>query len=205
MAYESLNIDESLELRSKGSCEAHHAAHLMLYAKWPGKLFGRYPFKYAVMMQMRFDGALGFPGGEVDEGESPEEAVSREFQEEMGSPVSIQRQDHINTTYSTRTKFCLHFYAKEVTMEQFRQMEHGCTRAKEWGDEVMGMVRCPLYTLPNGLGLPGFLRHTFIGTAQSQLLTAMKERGLLTGEEVDAALKCSKTVDPLVRKADVDY
>ena len=36
-------------------------------------------------MQMRFDGTLGFPGGVVDEGESPEEAVSRELSEELGN------------------------------------------------------------------------------------------------------------------------
>ena len=35
-------------------------------------------------MQMRFDGTLGFPGGIIDEEESPEEAVSRELTEELG-------------------------------------------------------------------------------------------------------------------------
>ena len=43
-------------------------------------------------MQMRFDGTLGFPGGVVDEGESPEEAVSRELSEELGNgslPISL--------------------------------------------------------------------------------------------------------------------
>ncbi len=28
----------------------HHAAHGMLYARWPGKLFGKYDYHYAVMV-----------------------------------------------------------------------------------------------------------------------------------------------------------
>lgn len=35
-------------------------------------------------MQMRFDGTLGFGGGIVDPGETPEEAVNRELSEEFG-------------------------------------------------------------------------------------------------------------------------
>ena len=49
-------------------------------------------------MQMRFDGTLGFAGGMIDEGESPEQCVTREFQEEIGcgeagrSPVVFAEQ-----------------------------------------------------------------------------------------------------------------
>ena len=35
-------------------------------------------------MQMRFDGTLGFAGGIVEPGETPEEAVNRELSEEWG-------------------------------------------------------------------------------------------------------------------------
>ena len=38
-----------------------------------------------MQMQMRFDGTLGFAGGVLDEGETPEHCVTREFLEEMGS------------------------------------------------------------------------------------------------------------------------
>lgn len=77
-----------------------HASHAMLYAQWPGKYLDKYEYKYAVsvsagialrilqssyavcaQMQLRFDGTMGFPGGLVEVGETPEQAASRELRE----------------------------------------------------------------------------------------------------------------------------
>lgn len=44
---------------------------------------------------MRFDGTLGFPGGLLEKGETPEGAATREFAEEMGctpADVSFSQQ-----------------------------------------------------------------------------------------------------------------
>ena len=40
-------------------------------------------------MQMRFDGTLGFAGGMVDPGETPEDAVNRELSEEFGMSIVV--------------------------------------------------------------------------------------------------------------------
>ncbi|CAH1400209.1 unnamed protein product [Nezara viridula] len=62
-----------------------HASHCMIFSFNNGKVIleDEYYAKANVLMQMRFDGHLGFPGGLVDEGETPEEAVTREMEEEM--------------------------------------------------------------------------------------------------------------------------
>ncbi len=73
----------------------------------------------------------------VDDGETPEEAVSREVLEEMGSAVTIERSDHVETSYSQKTRFCLHLYAKQLSMERFKEIERGCTQANDWGLEVI--------------------------------------------------------------------
>ena len=90
-------------------------------------------------MQVRFDGTLGFPGGIVDPGESPESAVGREVAEEVGCApglMTFTKSDHVISHTSEHTQFCLHLYAKEVTLEQFVQLEVTAPRSKDWGIEV---------------------------------------------------------------------
>lgn len=86
---------------------------------------------------------LGFPGGMVDEGESPSEAATREFLEETGCQeglVTIATEDHISTHYSEHTQFCLHFFAKEVTFDLYVAIEKCPQVAKHWGSEVSGVL-----------------------------------------------------------------
>lgn len=71
--------------------------------------------------------------------------------------------------------------------------------------QVIGVMRCPLYTLPNGLGLPAFLTHNFIGNSRYQLLVAIRRCGLLTEEEVVMAMEASGKVNTLVTTDQVDY
>lgn len=88
---------------------------------------------------MRFDGTLGFAGGMVDKGETPEEACTRECCEELGvsvDEISITKEDHIVTHYSDHTHFCLHFFAKEIPLELLLKIERGVTQSKDWGEEV---------------------------------------------------------------------
>ena len=97
-------------------------------------------------MQVRFDGTLGFPGGFVNPGESPETAVGREVSEEVGCEpglMTFTRSDHVISHTSEHTQFCLHLYAKEITLEQFVQLEVTALQSRNWGREVYyGSVLC---------------------------------------------------------------
>ena len=50
--YVEIPYQESLEKLKSG--ELTHAAHAMIYAKWPGVLFEKYQYKYAVMVRKKF-------------------------------------------------------------------------------------------------------------------------------------------------------
>ena len=107
----------------------------------------------ALQMQVRFDGTLGFPGGLVHstEGELPEAAVSREFAEEsgcVGPEVSFSAGDHVATNYSAKTRLCLHFFAREVSLEQLTAVERSTVVGREWGDEV-GAYWYSLWCVPS--------------------------------------------------------
>ena len=177
-------------------------------------------------MQMRFDGTLGFPGGVVDAGETPDYACSRECWEELGvskTELVITPDDHIFTHYSRETHIVLHFFAKEISLDLFMKIEKCIPSCNDWGEEVsssskcgiaittmstfqvLGVVRCPLYTLPNSLGLPAFLRNQFIGNARDQLLEALMVKELISKQELKTAVEKSGSINCVVTKESIDY
>nr|XP_005888239.2 PREDICTED: LOW QUALITY PROTEIN: U8 snoRNA-decapping enzyme [Bos mutus] len=175
-----LELSEALHLGAGW----RHACHALLYAPDPGLLFGRIPLRYAVLMQMRFDGRLGFPGGFVDLRDgSLEDGLNRELGEELGEAAGafrVERADYRSSHAGSRPRVVAHFYTKLLTLEQLTAVEMGAPRARDHGLEVLGLVRVPLYTLRDGVGgLPAFLENTFIGNAREQLLEAVQNLGLL--------------------------
>lgn len=82
---------------------------------------------------------LGFPGGVLDEGETPDHACSRECWEELGvhkAELTITPDDHVFTHYSQKTHMVLHFFAKEILLDLFHGIESKVPLSKDWGNEV---------------------------------------------------------------------
>ncbi len=109
-------------------------------------------------MHLRFDGRLGFPGGIIDkvtdfslvlycdhmtsQGEKIEAALNREIAEEMGEGnPQVNEEDWLETCFCPEDKLLLHFYRKELTEEQFIEFEQRGLKAKEYGVEVLGLMR----------------------------------------------------------------
>ncbi|TDH11090.1 hypothetical protein EPR50_G00080420 [Perca flavescens] len=176
-----------------------HACHVMLYCDTKSQLFGRLPIRHIILMQMRFDGLLGFPGGFVKPLEETLEAgLSRELLEELGVALPISVEDHADSCYapasshsssSPSSRLITHFYVKKMEEEQIREVERAAaSTATDHGQEVLGMVRVPLYTTKGGGGLAAFLSHSFIGNARLQLADSLLRLNLVAPEELHKAL-----------------
>ena len=92
---------------------------------------------------MRYDGMVGFPGGTVDKGESPEMAVNREICKWLGcskDKFAVTPADHLFSKIShdprNDKKFCLHSYAKEISLETLQQLEKSSLVGSDYGLEV---------------------------------------------------------------------
>ncbi|XP_034243642.1 U8 snoRNA-decapping enzyme-like [Thrips palmi] len=172
------------------NCE--QAAHCMVYSRLPDmKFLETYELKAAVLMQMRFDGHVGFPGGLIEDGEEPIHGLIREMDEEINflpQKDEVNEISHVGSYWNSSEKILLHFYALEVSQSRIREIERKALEAHDYGGEVMGTFRVPLYTMHDGVrGFPTFLKNSFIGNACQELKAGLLHAAILSKEEIGAA------------------
>ncbi|XP_050433906.1 U8 snoRNA-decapping enzyme-like isoform X2 [Adelges cooleyi] len=172
-----------------------NAAHCMVYAENSEKVFGIYKIRAAVLMQLRYDGYFGFPGGLLDQGEDSVTAVNRELVEEMNFDTAthkITNDDYVVSHWSEKKQLVLHFYKFKVTVDELVEIEKRALLAHDYGGEVLGTVRVPLYTMGDKYrGFPLFLSHKFIGCSRNQLLATLLKFNIFTAEEIQSVLNAS--------------
>ncbi|KAM6165155.1 tudor-interacting repair regulator protein isoform 1-T1 [Erethizon dorsatum] len=169
-----------------------HSCHAMLYAANPGQLFGRIPMRFSLLMQMRFDGLLGFPGGFVDRRFwSLEDGLNRVLGLGLGlGRLRFTEADYLSSHLTEGPhREVAHLYARQLTLEQLHAVEISAVHSRDHGLEVLGLVRVPLYTQKDRVGgFPNFLSNAFVSTAKCQLLFALKVLNIMPQEKLAEAL-----------------
>jgi 8-oxo-dGTP pyrophosphatase MutT (NUDIX family) len=148
-------------------------------------------------MIMRWDGCVGFAGGDVEAEEAAdakagavavraaaEKALRRELREEVGV-TEAGELEHICTHLTAANGSRSHFWAREVDVEKFIEIESGVRRGMHFGCEVMGAFRAPLF--PGQL--ESFFRSNFPPGAQAQLLIFLSKKNLIPAADLEAAVQ----------------
>ena len=151
------------------------AAHCAFWCEPETKTLRDTPIKALLMMQLRFDGLLGFPGGLIDAGENILEGLNRELREEMAldngkfnyhrkkSKINSARfpvgkehwvSAHLRQTQQPdgsfkKTQVC-HFFSKKLSKEDFYEIEKKQLEADHWGYENFGLIRAPVLEFTAG-------------------------------------------------------
>ncbi|CAK8672142.1 U8 snoRNA-decapping enzyme-like isoform X2 [Clavelina lepadiformis] len=139
------------------------AAHAFLYCGTTALLFGSIPMRYAIMMQLRFDGKLGFPGGLIEEDEVTVVGMNRELSEEIGLAKRFYLDEENYSASWVSPTLVDHFYIKEYSEEDFKEIEAGVLLAKDWGGE-----------------------NNFIASAREEMIEGILARGILTKDRMTA-------------------
>lgn len=209
-----LNVVQSLDLNKNGleACTLSaalaagykNAAHAMLWAPTDTVVLRRYRQKATILAVVRYDGYLGFPGGLVDPGESPVQAVNRELREELNadaSRISPTESDHVISFRHKERRFAYHFYALRLTAEELLATERDAIGSREHGNETLGILRVPLYSMADGVGgFPVLLAQRFAGCARQQLLYTIVRLGLLDEAAARTAIAQSEAAFGCKRK-----
>lgn len=81
----------------------------------------------------------------------------------------------------------------QVPEEYISILELDCitnSKGYEYGREVMGNVRVPLYTFDDDYrGFPAFLKNNFVASSRSQLLAGILKFNILSIDEINRAIQ----------------
>ncbi|OQV25086.1 putative U8 snoRNA-decapping enzyme [Hypsibius exemplaris] len=187
---------QQLDYQDANTGSIAQACHAMIFAKTEAKFVSQLPCKAWVLMQMRFDGKLGFPGGVVSDQAIPdttlEDGLNREMEEELALDMSrfaFSKKHYVVSHFCPKANLILNFYAQEVTEQEFKEIEGNALRAEEYGHECLGIVRIPLFTLQDGHnGLPVFLQNQFAGTSILQVIVGLCTHNLMKPDELNTAM-----------------
>ena len=188
------------------------AVHTCIYASVSYKLWGEVPARHAILMQLRFDGLIGFPGGLVDPSqpdsdvlEDLEVAANRELKEELSDLIQVTSGDYKYAIYLPSENIICHFFMKKVNEDLLTQLEHSALTAPD-RFEVCGTLRVPCYELPQSGGktpggFPNFITQRFAGNALQQLLHACREAELIPKEMFHRAVRQANVTHLLLNRS----
>jgi len=157
----------------------------------------------AILMLNRWDGRVGFAGGNVDSGENLFKAACRESFEEINhkviekelTPICTHKFEIGSKTLST------HLFAKEVSNEELFSIQQNIHLSRDYGDEILGSVICLVGDFSKGKGFPTFFKTPMATSVKEELIELIYQEELIPVKELEnICLSSGFSLDQLLLK-----
>ena len=161
----------------RNPAKAYSTAFLALHTRHPvyahyeeGTLVDHNKHIPLLLMIMRWDGYLGFPGGKVEDGESPLQAALREAYEEVGASFSEEELSRITFHEEVSDLTGSALFSLEVPFAKLKHIQKHCGSALHGTAELAGVVLMQVATFETSTtprGLPVLRQHAFAHNAKA--------------------------------------
>jgi 8-oxo-dGTP pyrophosphatase MutT (NUDIX family) len=139
------------------------------------------------LIMNRSDGAIGFIGGKVEEGETLEQAAIREVGEEIGYKVSVHLEPLVAHDIGAITS---HAFIAEMKYSELRKIQDETMHAMHFGSEVTGVFLPHLidYTslFGKGGGIVTFLQSPMAPSVREELVHLLLAKNIFSKDDLVA-------------------
>jgi U8 snoRNA-decapping enzyme len=181
-----MSFEPILERDRRGKIQAVFAAIYCPNAKpweaYADKVYASKENVPLVLMQLRWDGKIGFPGGKVDEGETKIQALVRELEEEIDLDISYfagTRLEHLVSYYNADEDIDIHCYSFEVTEKEMSRILLCAQQTTSHKAEVGGVFAIQIADYGDKGGFKEFRKNNFKASAGLELDMLIKREGWL--------------------------